>query len=326
MMASETLGSVPRQVPDDAFRDAVLAGLAAEPKAIPCRFFYDARGSRLFDEISKLPEYYLTRTEMGLLSARAGDMAEVIGPDVELVEFGAGSSTKVRILLDALERPRAFVPIDISGEHLRDAAADLAVDYPALDIRPVVADFTQALDLPPPPDGARRVGFFPGSTIGNFTPAEADAFLRRAARLLQGGGLLIGVDLVKDAAILERAYDDAQGVTAAFNKNLLVRANRELGADFDVDTFIHRATFNAAASRVEMYLVSLRDQKVHVCGETFSFHAGESIHTENSYKYTISGFARTAEKAGFRTIKSWKDPDGLFAIFWLESALSGAVS
>lgn len=306
-------------IPDLDFRDAVLAGLNSRPRAIPCRFFYDARGSRLFDRICELPEYYPTRTEMALLADHADEMAALIGPDADLVEFGAGSSTKVRLLLDALDRPHAFVPIDISGDHLKHAAQALEDDYPGLAVTPVVGDFTRPLTLPPVADGVRRVGFFPGSTIGNFAPSEARAFLRRAARMLAGGGLLIGVDLVKDPAVLEAAYDDAAGVTAAFNKNLLVRANAELGADFNIDGFAHKALFNDRASRIEMHLESLGRQQVRIGRDCFSFAPGETIHTENSYKYTVDGFRQAAETAGFRLRRTWADGAGLFSVHWLEA-------
>ncbi|MCK0512593.1 L-histidine N(alpha)-methyltransferase [Aromatoleum buckelii] len=306
---------------DDDFCSALLAGLAATPKQVSCKFFYDAEGSALFDRICTLPEYYPTRVEFDLLERHTAELAGLIGPDVELVEFGAGSGRKVRRLLDALQRPRAYVPVDISGEHLRQAASRLSADYPRLDVRPIVADYTHAFDLPPSISAVRRrVGFFPGSTIGNFAPEEATGFLAMAAALLDGGGLLIGVDLVKDPALLHAAYNDSQGVTAAFNKNLLARANRELGADFAEDGFAHYAFYQPLARRVEMHLVSLAAQRVRVAGREFRFAAGETLHTENSYKYTIDGFRSLAEQAGFVPRRYWTDAARLFSLHWLEVA------
>lgn len=305
--------------PDPDFLAAVRDGLAGRPKEIPCRFLYDRRGSRLFDQICDLPEYYPTRTEMALLAEVAADLAGEVGAEAEIIEFGAGSTTKVRLLLDALEAPRAFLPIDISATHLQEAAARLAEDYPALDVAPVVADFTKRVALPPLPEHGRRLGFFPGSTIGNFAPEEARAFLRVLAEELVGGGLLIGVDLVKDPDVLRAAYNDAQGVTAAFNRNLLVRANRELGTDFDLDRFAHDAVFNAAESRIEMHLVSQGRQEVSLEQDRFVFADGETIHTENSYKYTIRGFQDLALSAGFTPKRYWTDGKMLFSIHWLEA-------
>src|SRR5438067_2196062 len=282
----------------DQFLADVLAGLSRSQKRLPAKYFYDAAGSRLFDRITELPEYYPTRTELGILRGHAAAMAARCGPRCLLVELGAGSLTKVRLLLDRLNRPAGYVPVDVSGDHLRSAAAALADDYPDLDVRPVVADFTGPFALPGVP-AARRVVFFPGSTIGNFDPPEADALLRRVAGLVgPGGGLLLGVDLRKPVDVLERAYNDAAGVTAAFNRNLLVRINRELGADFDPAAFRHRAFFNGERSRIEMHLVSAARQRVRVGGAAFDFHVGESIHTENSYKYDVAGFAGRAAASG----------------------------
>jgi dimethylhistidine N-methyltransferase len=305
--------------PDPDFLAAMHHGLARRPKEIPCRFLYDKRGSELFDRICDLPEYYPTRTEMGLLAHVAPDLAAAVGPEAEIIEFGAGATTKVRLLLDALEAPRAFLPIDISAAHLRAAAGRLAKDYPALSVTPVVADFTQRVALPPLPERGRRIGFFPGSTIGNFAPREARAFLSVLAEELAGGGLLIGVDLVKDTAVLEAAYNDAQGVTAAFNLNLLVRANRELGSDFAVDRFTHKAVFNREHSRIEMHLVSRGRQSVDLQGRRFPFEDGETIHTENSYKYTLKGFQDLARSAGFHPGRVWTDDRKMFSIHWLEA-------
>ncbi len=306
--------------PTTRFRADVLAGLSRPRKRLPAKYFYDAAGSRLFDAITELPEYYPTRTELGILRERAGEMAARCGPRCLLVELGAGSLTKVRLLLDQLDRPAGYVPVDVSGDHLRSAAAALADDYPELGVTPVVADFTRAFALPDVP-AARRVVFFPGSTIGNFDPSEADALLRRVARLVgPGGGLLLGIDLRKDVAVLERAYNDAAGVTAAFNRNLLVRVNRELGADFDPAAFHHVAFYNRDRSRIEMHLVSDTAQRVRVGKAVFDFRAGESIHTENSYKYDVAEFAARAAACGLRLDEAWTDPRTDFAVLYLTGA------
>ncbi|MDB5814125.1 MAG: hypothetical protein JWN23_1242 [Rhodocyclales bacterium] len=304
----------------DEFACALTAGLRAKPYQVSPKFFYDAAGSALFDQICELPEYYPTRTEIGILAEHANDMATCIGPNAEIVEFGAGSSRKIRLLLDALHRPQRFVPVDISGEHLHASAGALREAYPSLEIRPVVADFTRPVALPPrmPGHGA-RVGFFPGSSIGNFDPQEARRFLRQIANQLRGGGLLIGTDLVKDPAILHAAYNDAAGVTAAFNRNLLLRANRELDADFVVDNFAHYAFYNAALQRIEMHLISLHSQNVHIGDERFHFAEGDSIHTENSYKFTLEGFHALAMEAGFRPAATWCDARRWFCLHWLEA-------
>jgi len=302
------------------FASDLLTGLGKSPKEISCKYFYDREGSRLFEAICALPEYYQTRTETALLAAHAGEIAALIGPDAEIVEFGAGSSRKVRILLDALRNPRAYTPVDISGDYLREVARALAADYPALRLRPLAADFTLPMAIPPVAGAARRAGFFPGSTIGNFRPDAATALLRRMRACLGGGGLLVGVDLVKAPARLHEAYNDAAGITASFNKNLLARANRELGADFDLENFAHYAPYNAAAHRIEMYLVSLRRQSVRLAGRRFDFAEGEPVHTEDSHKYTIEGFREMAVRAGFLPRAVWCDPDRLFSVHWLESA------
>ena len=300
------------------FGRALRDGLRSTPKQISPKYFYDERGSQLFDQICELPEYYPTRTEFSILEHNAAAIADQIGPRAEIIEFGAGSLTKVRVLLDALDQPQRFLPIDISGDHLENAADELRIDFPELDVEAIAGDYTRSLELPDrATNGGRRVGFFPGSTIGNFTPEEALAFLKRAARLLHGGGLLIGVDLVKSPAILHAAYNDAQGVTAAFNMNLLHRANRELGSDFDLHAFEHYAFYNPALQRIEMHLVSRRDQIVHVGGESFTFREGETIHTESSHKFTNHGLATLAAKAGFGVGKCWTDPDQLFSVHWL---------
>jgi dimethylhistidine N-methyltransferase len=303
----------------DSFADCLLGGLRKTSKEIACKYFYDEAGSLLFDAICELPEYYQTRTEMALLTRHAADIAALMGDGVEIVEFGAGSLRKVRILLDAARDPRAYTPLDISGDYLRNVVRSLAADYPALTLRPLVGDFTLPLEIPALPGNVRRAGFFPGSTIGNFKPDAAMALLRRMRASLDGGGLLVGVDLVKDPVRLHAAYNDAAGITALFNKNLLARANRELGANFDLDGFAHYAPYNAAAHRIEMYLVSLKRQSVSLCGQHFEFAQGEAVHTEDSHKYTIESFREMSARAGFSPRAVWTDPDRLFSMHWLES-------
>lgn len=305
--------------PEEDFRDALIAGLTAMPKYIPSKYFYDEAGSELFEQICALPEYYPTRTELGLLRRHANEIAALFGPDAEIVEFGAGAIEKIRPLLDVAERPRAYIPVDISGAYLRSVAAKLDAEYPELTVRPVVADFTGTLPDAIFSGGARRIGFFPGSTIGNFEDEEAAHFLSETARLVKGGGLLIGVDLVKDPTILHAAYNDDVGVTAAFNKNLLVRANRELGTNFDLQRFAHYACYNPVRQRIEMYLVSLVAQRVTIAGRAIRFAEGEAIHTEWSHKYTVEGFRALAASAGFNPRAAWCDPQRLFSIHWLES-------
>jgi dimethylhistidine N-methyltransferase len=302
---------------DAEFLTDVLAGLSRPQKELPAKYFYDAAGSRLFDRITQLDEYYLTRSEAAIMRDHAGAMAARCGPRCLLIELGAGSLVKVRLLLDRLDRPAGYVPVDVSGEHLRAAAGELAAAYPGLEVVPVVADFTRPFAVPPVP-AARRVVYFPGSTIGNFDPPDADALLRRIARLVgPGGGLLLGVDLRKDAAMIEAAYNDARGVTAAFNRNLLARINRELGADFDPAAFRHHAFYNRERSRVEMHLASLAEQAVRVGGRVFTFRPGESIHTENSYKYDLAELGRRAAACGLRTDEMWTDADRYFAVLYL---------
>jgi len=304
--------------PEESFADSVFAGLGKTPKEIACKYFYDQEGSQLFERICTLPEYYQTRTETLLLANHAAEIAQLMGEDIEIVEFGAGASQKVRILLDT-GHVRAYSPLDISGDYLREVVINLAADYPALTLRPLIGDFTRPLEIPALIGPSRRAGFFPGSTIGNFRPDAAMCLLRRMRGMLEGGGLLIGVDLVKDPARLHAAYNDRAGVTALFNKNLLARANRELGADFDLDSFAHYAPYSPAAHRIEMYLVSLRRQSVSLMGQRFDFVAGEAIHTEDSHKYTIESFREMAARAGFRPRAVWTDPERLFSLHWLES-------
>ncbi|MGZ6038954.1 MAG: ergothioneine biosynthesis protein EgtB [Phenylobacterium sp.] len=297
------------------FEADVLSGLAKPQKAVPPKYFYDAEGSRLFEAITELPEYYPTRTEIGLLRRIAPEVAKLISPGAALVEFGSGASVKTRILLDAAPQIGVYAPIDISLAALEEAAVAIRRDYPNLTVAPLLEDFTRALTLPVESQGLPVTGFFPGSTIGNFTPDEAQAFLEGARQLLGSGWrFLVGIDVVKDEATLVAAYDDAQGVTAAFNLNLLTRINRELGADFDLSAFRHKAVWNPQASRIEMHLESLKDQTVRVAGRAVRFAAGETIHTENSCKFTVEGFAALAAKAGWTLEASWLSEDPAFAV------------
>jgi dimethylhistidine N-methyltransferase len=306
--------------PSDAFGRDVVEGLSRSPKELPAKYFYDAEGSRLFEAITELPEYYPTRTELTLLRDKAAEMAALIPDEAVLVEFGSGASTKTRILLDAAPQVGVYVPIDISRSALDEAAAAIRRDYPRLIVAPLEDDFTTALDLPAEAQGRAHMGFFPGSTVGNFQPEDVVAFLSAARRLLgPGAGFLVGIDLIKDPAILQAAYDDAAGVTAAFNLNLLARMNRELGGDFDLSSFRHRAVWNAAEGRVEMHLESLVDQAVTVADRTFRFVQGEIIHTENSYKFTVEGFGELARQAGWKLERRWESPAPSFAVVLLRA-------
>ena len=305
---------------ESVFLQDVLDGLGRPRKTISAKYFYDLEGSRLFEEITRLPEYYPTRTELSILSSRADAIAALVPDGATIVEFGAGSTEKIRILLRALPRLAAYVPVDVSGEFLAAEAARLRADMPDLEVLPVTGDFTGPIRLPAGLGTRSLVGFFPGSTIGNFEPEMAGDLLARFAELLGPGALLvIGVDLVKDNAVLDAAYDDAAGVTARFNRNLLVRINRELGADFDLDAFAHRAFFDRAKSRIEMHLVSRRDQVVRIAGHEIAFRAGETIHTENSYKYTPASFEALAARAGWSRAELFGDAEGLFAVFVLRA-------
>jgi dimethylhistidine N-methyltransferase len=300
------------------FLAEVLAGLSSSPRTLPCKFFYDERGSELFLKICELPEYYITRTETELLRHSAPEIAESIGPNAALIGFGTGAGIKTRLLLEHLQNPIAYIPVDISKQRLIDSAIELSHAMPALEILPVCADYLQDLQFPKPlrkPD--HMAVFFPGSTIGNMEPPVAADFLRKICHLCgKSGGLIIGVDLQKSRDVLEAAYNDSAGVTAEFNLNLLVRANRELGADFDVARWKHRAVFNEDEGRIEMHLVSEGDQTVGVGGREFTFAGGEKIITEFSYKHTIEGFIRLAASAGFREAsRVWTDPNRWFAIF-----------
>jgi dimethylhistidine N-methyltransferase len=304
----------------EEFATEVLHGLSRPGKTLPCRFFYDARGSELFEKITRLVEYYPTRTETAILKAHAAEMAGSVPDGGVLVEFGSGSSLKTEVLLEKLPRLAAYVPIDVSQTALADARRRLAARFPALDVRPIVANF--AHPVAPPADLAWRhkTGFFPGSTIGNLMPVEASRLLRVFRTVLSSGGrLIVGIDLKKDAGKLVRAYDDSAGVTAAFNLNLLVRINRELGANFDLRAFKHKAIYNARDGRIEMHLVSLLDQSVKIRGRRIPFRAGESIHTENSYKYSIGQFQDLARSANWLPTRVWTDPRQLFSVHELTS-------
>ncbi len=298
-----------------AFAADVLEGLAATPKRLPAKYFYDEAGSRLFERITELPEYYPTRTELRILESSAESIAGLADPGATLIEFGSGSTAKARLLLRHMVSVRAYVPVDISAEFVNGEAARLQADFPALRVLPVAADFTGAFELPAAVKAGPRLGFFPGSTIGNLEPHEVTGFLRRAKRALgQAAAFVVGVDLVKDPEVLYAAYNDSQGVTAQFNRNLLVRINRELGADFDVSAFEHHAFYHRELRRIEMHLASLRRQKVRILSKCFEFRAGETIHTENSYKYTIESFAALARGAGWSIGAVWTDPERYFSV------------
>jgi L-histidine Nalpha-methyltransferase len=302
---------------EDQFAADVLAGLASTPKRLPPKYFYDAEGSALFERITELPEYYPTRCEIKILRDHAGDIAQLVPHGAALVEFGSGSSKKARILLRAIApKLAAYVPVDICGEMIEREAAELRPDFPQLKVLPVTADITQVFALPPAAKAAPvRVGFFPGSTIGNFEPHEAAGFLRHAGKILgPNARLIVGADLIKPAEVLNAAYNDAEGVTARFNLNLLTRINRELNGNFRLECFEHHAVYNRERHRIEMHLASLKQQKVKVAGETIGFRAGETIHTENSYKYSVEKLGALARGAGWRPLKTWTDARKYFAI------------
>jgi dimethylhistidine N-methyltransferase len=298
------------------FSADVLHGLAKTPKRVPAKYFYDDAGSLLFERITDLPEYYPTRCEMSILRERAGEIAKLIPDGAALVEFGAGANKKARILLQAAPQIGVYVPVDICGEMIAREAAELRPDFPQLKVIPVTADFTQDFDLPAEVKAAPlRVGFFPGSTIGNFEPHEAAKFLRHAGRILGPGAILIiGVDLIKPVEVLKAAYNDKAGITAKFNLNLLKRINRELGGTFKLDCFEHHAFYNRERNRIEMHLASLKRQKVKVAGETIDFRAGETIHTENSYKYSVESLSALARGVGWAPAGAWTDANKYFSI------------
>ena len=303
--------------PSDFFAE-VIDGLSRQPKSIPPKFFYDAKGSQLFDAICELPEYYPTRTETQILKQNAEEIASTVGENSFIIEPGSGSGHKIRLLLDAL-KPHVYMPMDISKEHLLNAAKELAADFPWLEVHAACADFTTELTIPEPNQHEHKIAFFPGSSIGNFEPVDAVGFLRHLGDIVgKGGGLLIGVDLKKDSSVLSAAYNDASGVTAQFNKNLLTRINRELDADFQLNNFEHKAFYNEDKGRVEMHLVSNCPQAVKVDDSMFNFDEGETIHTENSYKYTVAEFEALASTAGYKLIKVWIDANSLFSLQFYE--------
>lgn len=304
---------------DSAFADAILTGFAQEQKSLPPRFLYDTRGSELFEEITRLEEYYPTNCDIEILTTHGKDMAAKIGSGAVLVEFGSGSSRKTPLLLGALDNPAAYVPIDIAEEYLLDSANRIKEQFPRIPIYPLPGNFRTVETLPADvPADAPRSGFFPGSTIGNFKPENAVAFLKNAGKLLgDGAGFIVGIDLQKDEDTLIAAYDDSKGVTAAFNLNLLTRMNRELGGAFDLDTFKHEARYNRVEHRIEMHLVSQIKQTVRIMDRDFPFEKGESIHTENSHKHTIESFEALAAKAGWVREETWLDSHKLFSVHYL---------
>ncbi len=306
----------------ETFLRDVLRGLRLTPKQLPCKYFYDEAGSALFDRICALPEYYPTRTELSIMERHAPEIAETLGEDVLLVEYGSGSSAKTRVLLDHLIKPAGYVPVDISREHLLASTEALKLRHPEIEMLPVCADFTEPFEVPTPSRADRhRVLYFPGSTLGNFTRARAITLLSQMAEACApDGSCLIGIDRVKDVDVLVSAYDDAAGVTAAFNKNLLVRINQELGGDLDLDAFRHEARWNVEEARIEMYLVSTRRQTARIGGEEIAFEAGEDICTEHSHKYTPEGFAEMARAAGLEVTRSWTDPADWFSVQMLRIA------
>jgi dimethylhistidine N-methyltransferase len=296
------------------FARDVIDGLSQHQKTLPPKYFYDVTGSELFEEITRLPEYYPTRTELGILRDRGAEIGEMIPHGAALVEFGAGATTKVRAVLNTRDIA-AYVPVDISGDFLNAQAEELRRDFPDLDVYPVTADFTTPFALPEPVRAMPKVGFFPGSTLGNFEPHEACAFLRSAREILGAGSeMLLGLDLEKDDRLLAAAYNDKAGVTARFNLNLLVRINRELAGDFDLEGFAHRAIYNRDRHRIEMHLISRRQQTARVLGRGFSFRTGETIHTENSYKYSLPRFNAVALGSGWTPRASWSDPEAMFSV------------
>jgi dimethylhistidine N-methyltransferase len=302
----------------DDFRAQVIHGLSQSRKELPCKFFYDQQGSKLFDQICELDEYYLTRTELQILRRHVREMAATLGPRCRFVEYGSGSSLKTRLLLDELSEPVSYVPLDISREHLHESARRLSGNYPKLKILPVCADYTRPFEIPDGDGALRTVIYFPGSTIGNFEPHDARDFLREAAtRCGQAGGLLIGVDLKKDPAVLHRAYNDAAGVTAQFNLNILTRINRELAGEFALDRFAHYAFYNPRLGRIEMHLVSQSAQRIRAAGHEFYFDEGETIFTESSFKYTLGQFESLAAAGGWTVRHVWTDDRRLFSVQYL---------
>lgn len=315
MTSSEQLSWTDREPTVSSFLADAIAGLSATPKRLAAKYFYDAQGSELFEKITLLPEYYLTRTEIGILEENANSIIAACGGEFALIEFGSGSSTKVRILLDAMDRKSCYIPVDISPELLRLASEELTRIYPDLTVAAVCADYTRPFEIPACVSSKRKVIFFPGSTIGNFEPEDAHSFIRKAASdLASGDSMIIGFDLKKDEETLDAAYNDADGVTAAFNLNLLTRMNRELSTDFELSSFEHVAFYNAAAGRIEMHLRALTAQRVNLGGKVFAFAEGELLHTENSYKYSEHDVERIIERTGFVAAEQWTDDRKLFAV------------
>ena len=307
-----------REPATSEFFSDVVAGLSSEPRTLPCKYFYDARGAALFQKICELPEYYITRTEIDILDRHRAEIAAHLGANIELIGLGTGAGTKTRILIEALEKPAVYIPVDISEKQLRQSTGLFRQIFPTLEILPVCADYLQPFDLPSPRHkAARNIVYFPGSTIGNFDPIGATEFLQRVVDFCgRDGGLLIGVDLQKDRHVIEAAYNDKAGVTAQFNLNLLVRANREIGADFDLRHWRHCANYNSNNGRIEMYLISEADQRVRIEDRQFNFRTGERILTEYSYKHTRESFAALAANAGFDFEKMWTDQEALFGVFY----------
>jgi dimethylhistidine N-methyltransferase len=307
----------------DQFRSDVLAGLSAGRRSLPCKYLYDERGSELFESICETNDYYVTRADLALHEAHLDEIESAIGPDAHIIEFGSGAGIKIRKILGHADHLRAYTPIEISGEALAQSVAALAEEFPKMEIRPLEADYTQ--DIPAEhfrldPPAARRVIYFPGSTISNFTHEEAHAFISRMARIAgPGGGALIGVDLIKPTERLERAYNDSEGVTAEFNKNLLKRLQKELGASLDESAFQHEARYDNSENRIEMHLVANRDTWIELDDQRFDFKAGESIHTENSHKYSIEGFRSLIQGTGLHPVDCWTDPEGLLSMHYLET-------
>ena len=320
LTAIQPSSAVPPAASD--LRADIIAGLSSHPRALPCKYFYDERGAALFQKICELPEYYITRTEIDILDRYRAEIASQLGPNIELIGLGTGAGTKTRILVEALLKPAAYIPVDISEKQLRKSSALFRKIFPNLEILPVCADYLQAVTLPSPRHkAARNVVYFPGSTIGNFEPKEALEFLCRIANVSgREGGLLIGVDLQKDQDVIEAAYNDKAGVTAEFNLNLLAHINRETGANFDLSRWQHRAIYNAEAGRIEMYLISATDQTVRIQDREFRFRADEKILTEHSYKHAPEGFIALARQAGFDFVKLWTDDARLFGVFYFVTA------
>ena len=322
MTIANSLAAAPSTSAASEFLSDAVSSLSSEPRTLPCKYFYDARGAALFQKICELPEYYITRTEIDILDRRRSEIAAQLGPNIELIGLGTGAGTKTRIVIEALEKPAVYIPVDISEKQLRQSAAAFHQIFPDLEILPVAADYLQPVLLPSSRrKPARNVVYFPGSTIGNFEPDEAVRFLLRVAKVCEGnGGLLIGVDLQKDRHVIEAAYNDSAGVTAEFNLNLLVRANRELGANFDLTKWRHQAVYNSDKGRIEMYLISQAAQTLRLANRHFEFGAGERILTEYSYKYTPEGFSALASRSGFEFQKIWTDDARLFGVFYFTVA------